>query len=236
MNSGSLSNIELYYSPNENIFRDKIVILGEECNHIVNVMRHSIGDDIYVSNGEGKIYNCIITIIEKSKVSCEIKNILPFENRLSNIFFCIPKLKSQDRFEFALEKCVELGITNFIIYPARNSIIKGNKLDRWQKILLSAMKQSLRSYLPKINIVDSFEQIIKLGNNVVIFEQNSNKSISSLDLNSELNYYFIFGPEGGLDLNEIRLIDPENIYHLGQNRLRTETAILKVASYLSLKQ
>lgn len=236
MNSDSLSNIELYYSSDENIFDNKIVILGEECNHIVNVMRHSIGDDIYISDGKGKIYYCLITGIDKSKVSCEIKNILQFENKLSNIFFCIPKIKSQDRFEFALEKCVELGVTNFIIYTARHSITKSNKLDRWKKVLLSAMKQSLRSYLPKMIIVDSIEQIINLGSNIIAFEQSSSKSISEIELNKEKNFYFIFGPEGGLDLKEIHLIDPENIYNLGQNRLRTETAIITTASFLSLRQ
>ena len=80
---------------------------------------------------------------------------------MKNIFFCIPKLKYSDRFEFALEKCTELGITNFIIFDSERSIHKSDKKERWEKIVLSAMKQSLRSYLPNITVINSLIEYLQ---------------------------------------------------------------------------
>ena len=64
------------------------------------------------------------------------------------------------------------------------------------------------------------------------FEQNSSNKINNLKLIPDINYYFIFGPEGGLDKDELELFNPENIYNLAENRLRTETAIIKAACLL----
>ena len=196
-------------------------------------MRHTAGDEIYVTDGDGKIYRAVIEECSNTHVNCKIMNVFNFENEFSNIFFCIPKLKSTERLEFAFEKSVELGITNFIVYSAKNSVSKGYKLERWQKILLSAMKQSLRSFLPNINICNSIEEIKNLDGKIIMFEQNSHNKFSSFKLNNDIKYYFIFGPEGGLNREEIELADKENIYTLGKSRLRTETAVVSAASVLS---
>jgi 16S rRNA (uracil1498-N3)-methyltransferase len=234
LNSVSLSDIELYYAPLQYIQGNKIIIEDDEFNHMVNVMRNRTGDEIYVTDGMGNIYRSVIFKILKTKVICDIKFNLHFENKLSNLTFCIPKLKSNDKIEFALEKSVELGITNFIIYNAKNSVAKGFKFERWQKIILSAMKQSLRSFLPGISAFNSLEEIKKLSGEFIIFEQNSERNISAIRLNNKLNYYFIFGPEGGLDREEIDLADKENVYSLGTNRLRTETAVITTAAIITL--
>jgi 16S rRNA (uracil1498-N3)-methyltransferase len=131
-----------------------------------------------------------------------------------------------------LEKCAELGITNFIIFESKRTISRGNKTDRWNKILISAMKQSLKCYLPDIKVVNSVKEIFSLNGGKIGFEQNSSNKIGSLKIIPDVNYYFIFGPEGGLDTDELELFDPENIYNLAENRLRTETAIIKVACLL----
>ncbi len=146
-----LSNIELYYSSQIKNKNEIIINEAEDFKHIVKVMRHSIDDEVYVTNGEGKIFKSKISEINKNSLTAIIEDTMEYENKFSNITFCIPKLKSPDRFEFALEKCVELGITNFIVFDSERTVAKGNKIERWNKILISAMKQSLRSYLPKIS-------------------------------------------------------------------------------------
>ncbi|OGU72119.1 MAG: hypothetical protein A2V93_06045 [Ignavibacteria bacterium RBG_16_34_14] len=223
-----LSGVELYFS--EKIKENGLSICYDDYKHIVKVMRHSVGDDIYVTNGKGKIFLSIIKEIKKDSLTASAKRVLQYDNKLANVFFCIPKLKSNERFEFALEKCTELGITNFIIFDSERAMHKSDKRERWQKIVLAAMKQSLRSYLPNINVINSVNEILKLEGRKILLEQNSVNQISKLKINKNEKYYFIFGPEGGFTEEEINLFDEK--YKLAENRLRTETAVVKCASII----
>lgn len=224
-----LSGVELYFS-SEKVKENIIGISGDDYKHIVKVMRHSVGDEIYVTNGEGEICFSIIKEIKKDFLTAAVKKVLHYEDNFFNIFFCIPKLKSSDRLEFALEKCTELGITNFIIFDSERAIHKSIKKERWRKIVLSAMKQSLRSYVPKINAVNSLNEILKPDGRKILLEQTAGNKISSLEINKDEKYYFIFGPEGGFTKEEINLFNEK--YKLTENRLRTETAVIKCASVI----
>ncbi len=228
-----LSNIELYYTPPKKISNNRITIEGEEYNHITKVMRHSINDELYITDGNGNIYSCLINQINKQNVELKIENIFTYENRFKNIYFCIPKLKNNDRLEFALEKCTELGITNYLIFESERTISKANKIERWNKILLSAMKQSLNSFLPKIEMCN-FNDIINLTGIKIGFEQTSSKKFNVLKFNPDEKYYFVFGPEGGLSEKELNSFNKENIYKLTENRLRAESAIVAAASFISV--
>ena len=227
-----LSNIELYYTSPGNCKEDFIIIDGEEFKHIVKVMRHSAGDEVYVTNGAGQIFNGCIKDISKDYLTISINKIFNYENNLSGITFCIPKLKNPERFEFALEKSTEMGITNFIVYDAERSISKSAKIERWNKIILSAMKQSLRSFLPVISTSNSLKEICKLNGEKIIFEQNAEKSFIKFEVREGKKYYFIFGPEGGLTSKELGLFDKNKFHKLAENRLRTETAVVKCAALL----
>jgi len=229
-----LSNIELYYSPPENISDKIITVSGDEFAHLSRVMRHKIDDVIHITDGCGKIFICRIVACQKTFLSVEILSFESYQNKYENIFFCIPKLKNPERFEFALEKCVELGITNFIIFESMRTVAKSDKVERWEKILLSAMKQSLRSYLPKIHSLTNFKNILVLDGTKILFEQNAEKKLSELKLAKDKKYYFIFGPEGGLDKKEIELAGENSIYQLTENRLRSETAIVFAAAQISI--
>ena len=228
-----LSNIELYYcsslTENEQIFQ-----LGdEEYHHATKVMRNKVGDSLYATDGNGKIYEGIITSIEKKSIRVRVLKFNILQNRLKHFTFCIPNLRNPDRFKFALEKCTELGITNFILFNSERSVSKGFNLDRINKILLSAMKQSLQAYLPKVEVFDSVKRFKDLAVEKVLFEQNSDSKFANQKFDISKEYYFIFGPEGGLSQKEILNIQPTLILNLADNRLRSETAIIKVASILS---
>lgn len=229
-----LSNIELYYSEPDNFSGNSVIISGDESHHIAKVMRHKIDDEIYVTNGKGKIYQTKLSSVSKTEVKVEIKKEFSYENKFKNLFFCIPKLKSPDRFEFALEKSVELGITNFVIYNSNRSVARGTKIERWKKILVSAMKQSLRSYLPEIIGVKSLAETIKMDGEIILFEQNSDRNVKELEIKPEEKYIFVFGPEGGLGLEELNLVGKNQIYNLAENRLRSETAIVNAAAILAV--
>ena len=233
MNENYLSNIELYYSEPGNFAGDLVTICGDELHHITKVMRHKRGDEIYITNGQGKIFYAKLNSISKTEAKAEINKEYSYQNKFKNIVFCIPKLKNPDRFEFALEKSVELGVTNFMVYNSKRSVKKGDKTNRWKKIALSAMKQSLRSFLPEINEYNTLREIINLKGEIIFFEQNSEQNINELKILPKKNYYFVFGPEGGLDEEELNLINPKQVYSLAENRLRSETAIINAASIIA---
>lgn len=227
-----LSDIELYYSAPENFSESSVKISGEEYKHISKVMRHKLGDELHITDGKGSIVKGNISGLQIDSAVIEIREIYKYENKFKNITFCVPKLRNPNRFEFGLEKCTELGITNFIIYESLRTVAKGTKIDRWEKILLSAMKQSLRSFLPEIKILNSINDIMNLKGEKIIFEQNCERRFSEFQREKSTQYYFIFGPEGGLDKEEIESAKSVNVFNLDENRLRSETAIVKCASML----
>ena len=227
-----LSNIELYYSNSYDLKSQIITMDSEESNHILNVMRHQIDDEIYITNGIGKIFKCRISQVNKKIVETKILNEYKYEERFPNITFCIPMLRNNDRLEFALEKCTELGVTNFIIYQAKRSVPKKVNLVRVEKILVAAMKQSLLSWLPKILYINSCEVLAQLDGEKIIFEQSSHNYFSRDKIKTEMNYLFIFGPEGDFTADESDSLKSGIKYKLAENRLRTETAIIKAASLL----
>lgn len=227
-----LSNIELYYTPPALVIEMEIILHDEEFHHCVNVMRNSVSDTLFVTDGEGKVYESKIYKIAENKLIAKIRKKSEFENKSKNIWFCIPVLKNPDRLKFAFEKCVELGITNFILFNSKNTISKNLKLEKFHKTTLAAMKQSLRPFLPKINLA-TFNEIIQLPGTKILFDQNVKKYFDG-KLNFDEPIYLLFGPEGGFAKDEIESVELTTRFNLASNRLRSETAIIKCASLLKL--
>ena len=227
-----LSKIELYYSPSSFINEKEIVLKEEEFHHSVNVMRNSIGEKLFVTDGEGNLFESEISDIKKNELNAIIKKRIKFENKSKDIWFCIPNLKSPDRIKFTFEKCVELGITNFILFNSKNNISKNLKPEKFQKTTIAAMKQSLRTYLPQISSA-SFNEIIEMRGTKILFDQNAEKEFNEV-LNFEKPIFFLFGPEGGFDEEENNQFEAIYRFTLSSSRLRSETAIVKCASLLNL--
>ena len=222
-----LSDIELYFTTSELIQSGGLTLAGEELHHAVNVMRHTIDDTLYVTNGEGTVFKSEITRITKSELTAKIIDRNQFNNPYKNIWFCIPLLKNPDRLKFAFEKCVELGITNFILFTSKHTISKKVNMEKFQKITLAAMKQSLRAFLPII-ISATIDDIISTSGRKILFDQKSIKIFHG-DTDVNETTYFLFWPEGGFDKLEIEKVNPVNHFSLSSNRLRSETAIIKCA-------
>jgi 16S rRNA (uracil1498-N3)-methyltransferase len=228
-----LSNIELYFCSVEEQDEKSFQLVDAEYHHATKVMRNKTSDTIFATDGKGKIYEGIINSIDKNNIIVTISKSYYYKNRLSNYTFCIPNLRNPDRFKFALEKCVEFGITNFVLFNSERSVNKSFNIDRINKILLSAMKQSLQSYLPKVEIFESTKKVGELKFEKILFEQNSDNKFANQKFDDTKNYYLIFGPEGGFSQKEILDIKPNLILNLAENRLRSETAIIKAASLIS---
>ncbi|MFC2134279.1 RsmE family RNA methyltransferase [Bacteroidota bacterium] len=233
----TLSNIELYSTDRKNVQDNHLKIDGDDVHHISKVMRHKKDDEIYVTDGNGSIYLVNISEIGKDEIEAAIIKTFNFKNNFQNITVCIPILKSHERLEYALEKCTELGITNYFIYEAKRSTPKGIKLKRWEKLVLAAMKQSLRSYLPSIKELKSLSLLNDLPGIKIVFDQNSGNSfvefIKEMKSIENENIYLVFGPEGGLSEEELNSIDEKEFYRLTNNRLRSETAIAAAVAVLT---
>jgi 16S rRNA (uracil1498-N3)-methyltransferase len=232
--SDFLSDIELYFSLY--VTDSTVSVVGEECHHIMKVMRHTAGDKLFVTNGNGKIFETEIMSTTKNEVKAKIVKTFEYKNRLENFIICLPRLRVADRFEFALEKCVELGFTNFVVFESERTVAKGDKSDRWKKIGMAAMKQSLQSYLPKFTYLKKFEQLNQLKGKKLIFDQNSDYLFSDniQKFSKDESYILIFGPEGGLSEQETELLSGIETYRLTPNRLRAETAVIAAVSLISL--
>ena len=229
------SNTEFYYTNPKNISDFQIIIKNEEAKHLLQVMRHKIGDIINITDGIGNVFEAKIIECKKNIVQLEYLRKSAQIEKFPNIYFYIPILKSSDRLEFALEKSVELGITNFVIYSSDNSAKRGIKKERWEKISISAMKQSLHTHKPKIEYQNELTLERFKNSRIIVFDQLAKEHFMKciVNLSSDLKVILLFGPEAGFSSAEInRLSDAQSVY-LTRNRLRTETAIVSAASCLN---
>lgn len=231
-----LSNIELYFSKNINIGSSENLLDGEEFDHAFKVMRNNLNSNIFITDGKGTILKTVVIDITKKYAKLKTLEIFNYTNNLANIEFFIPNLRNSDRMEFALEKCIELGITNFTLYNSDRTIHKGIKIERLNKIAISSIKQSLRAFLPTINFSNNLINS-QFNGELIILEQTSDLTIQDFLLNKldiAKGYSFIIGPEGGFSDKELEYLKAKSIkLKLSQNRLRSETACIVCASLLN---
>lgn len=206
---------------------------GKDTHHIISVMRYKAGDRILVTAGTGIIYDTELHLPGKDSLVLRILQELSFFNSLSNFTIVISSLKNREKVELIIEKCVELGFTNFVIYIAKRSQIKTINLERLNSIAISAMKQSLNPFLISISISKDLKIFRTRVSIPVIFDQFGEENMPDFEFDYSKNYVLIFGPEGGLTDEEMSLISSKKI-KLTQNRLRSETAIISVASFIAL--
>ena len=228
------SNTEIYYASPKNIIDNHVLLNEAESFHISKVMRHKLDDDLLITDGIGNTYKCKIIEINRKTVKLCIADKHFRKNKFANITFFIPVLKSSDRIDFAIEKCVELGITNFVIYSGANSQKRSSKITRWEKIGLAAMKQSLQAYKPNITFTESLI-VEKNGFNIVFDQLAETMFISYIkEIDQNELYNVIIGPEAGFSQSELEKIRNKISVSLSKDRLRTETAAISAANVLSL--
>jgi 16S rRNA (uracil1498-N3)-methyltransferase len=226
--------MNLFYAKPEAVLGDSILIEGQESIHIVKVLRHKVGDAVYVTDGVGHRYDCTIKEVSKKSVSLFVENKVFIEPDDPSVSVAIGLIKKRDRLEFAVEKITELGAREIFIYVGDHSEKSSLRLDRIESSVISAMKQSLRYTLPKVHYYQSMANLLEKisGNGPIIVgdeteEEGSAVKAKNIAANSR-EFTLIIGPEGGFSEKERDLFKKVNAStcSLGSHRLRTETAAI----------
>lgn len=155
--------MEHYYTQLENISGSTLTISGDEAKHLAKVLRKKTGEEIHVTDGEGNLYNCKISKLNSDLIECEIfGKSFGLNEPPVHVTLYQSILKNPARFEFVIEKSVELGVNEIQPVITEHVINKSaNRTDRWQAISLAAMKQSQRVILPEVFHPVNFAEAIK---------------------------------------------------------------------------
>ena len=237
-----------FFVNSEQINNNEIKIIGNDVNHIKNLLRLSINDKIKICDKDGHVnYNCRISninneyvmakIIDKEKSNVEAKTQI-------HVFQGLPK---GDKLEFIIEKLTEIGVKELTPVAMKRSVVKlqekdkQKKMVRWNKIAEVAAKQSGRDEILKINDVINYKNIFNYLKDydivLLAYEKEEKltlkKALSKLDKTKENKVAVLIGPEGGFDdieIEQAKQNSPVNIVTLGKRILRTETAPLVISS------
>ncbi len=201
-----------------------------ESKHIVKVLRKKEGDILYITNGIGNIFTSKISIANDKRCLVDIVKKEFVKNPLEyKLHIAIAPTKNNQRLEWFLEKATEIGVTEITPIICTHSERKVIKKERLEKVLIAAMKQSKRFYLPKLNEAITFKKFINVKQSGSLFiahcEETDKKTLKS-QLIKEKDVMVLIGPEGDFSTNEIALSLHNNFIavSLGNSRLRTETA------------
>jgi 16S rRNA (uracil1498-N3)-methyltransferase len=194
-------------------------------------LRMTAGNPVKVIDGKGNLYEGVIKTADQKK--CEIvinKVIRNFEKRDYRLHIAISPLKNPERFEWFVEKSVEIGIDEITPLICKNTEKQNIKPERINNIILSAMKQSLKAGITVLNEKSTFEDLIKKDFKCKKFIAHCNASVDRLKIDNEYSAgddaVILIGPEGDFSENEIEKAAKAGFIqvHLGTSRLRTETA------------
>ena len=229
--------MELFYNSKIDKNTTNFTISDEDLKHITRVMRKRKGDIIKFTNGKGYGFESQIERIEKKKIHFEIKKLFKTANS-NNLHIGICLLKSPTRFEFFLEKATEIGIKEITPIISKNTLKKGINMLRSTNKIISAMKQSVKYYMPKLNKLELFETFCNNSDEKYKFistcQDIKKISVSKLAKIQESTVVLI-GPEGDFNKDEVDYAIKNDFepLSLGNNRLRSETAAIVVSSAFS---
>jgi len=223
--------MQLFYNTEIDESTESFSFDKEESRHIIKVLRKKDSDILHVTNGLGLLFETQITLASDNKCIVQVLSIKKTNEPKFRLHLAVAPTKMNDRFEWFLEKATEIGIQEITPIICDRSERKVINLERFEKIILSAMKQSNETYLPKLNEAISFKEFIKQKNEglqlIAHCEETDKKSLKDI-LKPNQSVTMLIGPEGDFSEKEIALA-LENNYQpvtLGNTRLRTETAAI----------
>ena len=203
--------------------------LGEfESKHCAQVLRHEVGDEILIMDGQGGLFNACLTEVYKKKCVFEILTETISEPKLFYIHLAIAPTKNMDRVEWMVEKLCEIGVDKITFLQTKHSERKKLRIDRLEKKTISALKQSKNVFKTQINEVQTFSNFInesKIDNRFIAHVNENHPYLGEL-VKPETDMLILVGPEGDFSDEEMKLAIAENFLpvSLGQSTLRTETA------------
>ena len=212
---------------------DSVEIKDQEALHISKVLRHKIGDIIMVADGEGARFEVEILEITKKTVLGKKLTTACHAFPTKKKILALGTIKKRDRLEFAVEKAVELGAWEIVLFNADHSERNRINTDRVETQIISAFKQSGRFWLPKLAILNSVDEVYTTyqGSNFLMAHVEADENQNPPEL-SEGNNVLLVGPEGGFSSREkeLHLSKGGILVSLGENRLRAETAAVTILS------
>lgn len=227
-----------FYAPKENFKNNLIFLNNEETRHLRNVLRLTVGDEIFVFDGEGNEFLCKIKSIDKNRTSLQILKEIsenPHESDL-DLTLAVSILKG-DKFDLVIQKSVELGVKKFVPIVTRRCDVKlrnvGKKSERWRKIIIEASKQTERAKLMEITEPFEFEDFVcQVEETKILFSERNGESFSLVE--PDKNITAVIGSEGGWEDSEIEFARQNDfqIITLGRRILRAETAVISITAIL----
>lgn len=227
--------MQLFYNPSlDNSFK-QFFFSSEESKHIAKVLRKKEGDILYITNGMGYLFEAEILIADPRKCKAQIVSEKKSIPKRYHLHLAVAPTKMNDRYEWFLEKATEIGVDEITPIICKRSERKVVKQERMQRVLQSAMKQSLQTFLPKLNPVISYEQFMEQqmeGLKFIAHCEEGEKMELKRRAAADKDVTILIGPEGDFSTTEIQMALEKGFVpvSLGNNRLRTETAAIVACS------
>ena len=225
-----------FYTPN--IEGDVVVLSEEESAHAIRVLRLQKGEIILMLDGMGRAMQASIADAHPKKCSVMLNGVKQIEEApKGNLHIAIAPTKNIDRIEWFVEKATEIGIRSITPIIASQSERRNLNAERLQKILVSAMKQSQRLYMPTLHSLTTYQKFIEESSSIqsqkfIAHCHENDKKLFSQEIDKSKDCIMLIGPEGDFNSQEIELALQNNFVpvSLGNARLRTETAALFATS------
>jgi len=221
--------MQIFYAPD--ITGDTYTLDQKESKHLIRVLRMTKGADVRLIDGKGNLYEGIISAPDQNKCSIDIlREIRDFEKRNYKLHIAISPLKNPERFEWFIEKSVEIGIDEITPLLCKNTEKPGIKSERVNNLIISAMKQSLKANKTILNKPTSFKDFVSKDLEGIRMIAHCDDSIGRNKISDVYSKnedsIILIGPEGDFSREELdSAFNWDYIpIHLGQSRLRTETA------------
>lgn len=231
----------------DQVQEDKIYIEGSDVNHIKNVLRMRVGEEVTINDGNNQSYLCKIRTFEDEQVVLDIIESKTTDSELPSKIYLFQGLPKQDKMELIVQKAVELGAYQVIPVATKRAVVKldekkaAKKVTRWQQIAESAAKQAGRGYIPEVHEVMNYREALEYAKSldVVLIPYElaegmceTKEILASIKKGDSIGVFI--GPEGGFEREEVeKAIEMgAKVITLGKRILRTETAGLTTLSVL----
>jgi len=226
--------MQLFYNPEIQSGSTSFTFDKEESRHIVKVLRKTEGDTIHIANGSGYLFTSEIVFASEKKCEVKVTSEEFHEPAPYSLHLAVAPTKMNDRYEWFLEKATEIGVSEITPIICEHSERINFKGDRFEKILQSAMKQSLQFYMPKLNEPVTYNTFVaeqREGQLFIAHCEETEKRLLKNALELKKHVTVLIGPEGDFSTKEINLALQQNYIpvSLGNTRLRTETAAVVAA-------
>ena len=231
--------MQLFYNPKLDSSVSQFVFTPEESRHIVKVLRKKESDNLLITNGKGYIFEAKIMVADTKKCKAQIISSTKKHRKMYWFHLVVAPTKSNDRFEWFLEKATEIGVDEITPVICDRSERKIVKQERMEKVLQSAMKQSMQAYLPKLNPITTYSEFVEKEREGLLFIAHCEED-EKIELKRRVapdkDVTILIGPEGDFSEKEISKAYEKGFLpvSLGQNRLRTETAAIVACTTVNL--